>query len=698
MSFFSYKQNKLFCENSSIENIAQNVGTPFYIYSYSALVENFQSIARAFSDFNPLICYSLKANANFSLCQILSSLGAGADVVSGGELYIALRAGFVPEKIVYAGVGKTRMEIEYALKNDILLFNVESEGELDEIAQAAEKLNKKASISIRVNPDIDPQTHHYITTGKKENKFGVTFELAEKLYHKINHTETLEAHGIHMHIGSQITSVEPYLKALKKLKDFISHLQNHNIKLCYLDMGGGFGIPYKDEEKAIPLKQLAEQATHLLPREMRLILEPGRYIVGNTAALVTKVLYLKTGTTKKFIIVDAAINDFIRPALYEAYHRIIPVQKSISHCSGPTSIVGPICESGDFFLNDINFPEVSKDELLAILDTGAYGFSMSSNYNSRTRCAEVLVHKNEWRLIREREDHQDLLRRQISLNKNTPPIHTNHSLPPAIEFWKMEGTGNDFILIDNRGQLIEDRAKVAGVLCERKKGVGADGLILIEKAADADFTMRIFNPDGSEAEMCGNGARCAVRFAYLKEIAGEKCVFQTLSGKIRAELDGTRVKIKMTDPYDLRKIDTLDIDGKPYKGYYINTGVPHFVIPVAALDKLAVRQTGAKIRFHKLFHPAGTNVDFVHTEKGKVYVRTYERGVEDETLSCGTGAVASALISALENGLTPPVAVLTRGGEVTVWFERNEDQFSEVFLEGEASIAYRGNLNGAKYV
>ncbi|MBE0477546.1 diaminopimelate decarboxylase [Candidatus Aerophobetes bacterium] len=699
MSHFHYRQDELFCENIPIQNIADKVGTPFYIYSYAALVDNFRRVEKAFSPFNPLICYSLKANPNLTLCRILSSLRAGADVVSGGELYTALLAGFLPEKIVYAGVGKTQKEIEFALKNNILLFNVESEQELVEIAKAAEKLKRKAPISIRINPDIDPKTHHYITTGKKGNKFGVSFETAERLYHKIAQTRTFEAKGIHMHIGSQITSTETYLKALNKLKDFIRKLQDCKMKPGYLDMGGGFGIAYEEGEKELCLEELARQISLIFPEDMHLILEPGRYIVGNAAALITKTLYRKEEGANKFLIVDAAMNDLVRPALYGACHRIIPIQRLSSKACEKVSIAGPICESADFFLKNVDFPGVVKGELLAILDTGAYGFSMSSNYNSRTRCAEVLVKGDKWWLIREREDYQDLLRGQRVPRESLWGMNISSTLSCNVQFWKMEGTGNDFIVIDNRGELIKERAKIASCLCQRKKGIGADGLILIEEAKDADFTMRIFNPDGSEAEMCGNGARCAVRFAYLKGIAGRECIFQTLSGKILAKLsDDVKVKVKMTSPQDLREVDKLNIDGKIYKGYYVNTGVPHFVLFLPSSESIPIREVGAKIRFHEFFHPQGTNVDFVQIEKDRLLVRTYERGVEDETLSCGTGAVASALISAFVHGLSSPVTVLTKGGEIVVWFKLSEDKFSEVFLEAEANIVYRGNLNGAKYV
>ena len=697
MNHFHYRQNELFCEGSSLQDIAGTMGTPVYVYSHSALIENFQRVQNAFSPFNPLICYSLKANSNLNLCRILSSLGAGADVVSGGELYTALCAGFPPEKIVYAGVGKTPEEIEYALRKKIFLFNVESEEELEEIAKIAGRLGTKAPISLRINPDIDPETHRYITTGKKENKFGVSFDEAKKLYQEALRIETLEAKGIHIHIGSQITSIEPYLKALKKVKDFTQAVRGLGIELTYLDMGGGFGIGYKEKEQELPVGELAQQIASLVPDGMHLILEPGRYIVANTGVLVTKLLYRKEGTTKRFFIVDAGMNDLVRPSLYGAYHGIVPVKKVISHSPLKVSVVGPICESGDFFLHDAKLPPIGKGQLLCIMDSGAYGFSMSSNYNSRTKSAEVLVKKDTWWLVREREEYQDLIHRQRLPRVGVPATNSFSGSYFPIPFWKIEGTGNDFIIIDNRGEIITQRAQFARQVCPRKRGAGADGLILVEKAKGADFTMRIFNPDGSEAEMCGNGARCAVRFAYLKGIINRECGFQTLSGKIIATLDADKVKIKMIDPSDVQQIATLPIDGKMFQGYYINTGVPHFVMYVPCLEKTDVRGVGSKIRFHKLFQPQGTNVNFVTAKDGKVLVRTYERGVEDETLSCGTGVVASALISALTNKLSSPVTTCARGGELTVWFQFREGVFHNVFLEGAANTVYRGHLNGAQY-
>ena len=388
------------------------------------------------------------------------------------------------------------------------------------------------------------------------------------------------------------------------------------------------------------------------------------------------------------------MNDLIRTPLYQAYHRIIPGRKISPPEYQRVDVVGPVCESGDFFARERKLPPVKQGELLVILDAGAYGFSMSSNYNGRTRPAEVLVKEKNWWLIREREDYQDLIRKQRIPRELSLYRAKNFAFISSLnlEFWKMEGSGNDFIILDNRRKIIKERGKLASKLCQRKRKIGADGLILIEEAEEADFTMRIFNPDGSEAEMCGNGARCAAYFAYQKKIAGRECVLQTLAGKIVARIEENKVKIKLGDPSSLKENVKLNIDGKEYCGHYIDIGVPHFVLFWGEIDEAPVKKLGPKIRFHRFFHPRGTNVDFLQVKKGKALVRTYEKGVEDETLGCGTGAVASALISHLVCGLSSPIEVGMRGGGVTIWFNHQKQGFSDIFLEGEVNLVYTGYI------
>ena len=695
MSQFNYLNNELFCEDASILNIAKKVGTPFYIYSYNSIIKNFTRLQKAFNFLSPLICYSLKANSNLTLSSILAHQGAGCDIVSGGELYQALKAGFSPKKIVFAGVGKSPKEIEFALKENILMFNVESEGELNQVSRIAKKLGKVAPVSLRINPDIDTHTHRYITTGKEGNKFGLSFFDAEKLYEEAREKDELKLIGIHMHIGSQITTLNPYFKAWEKLVKFLEVLDSKGITLEYVDMGGGFGISYREKEKELKIESLAKKILLLKDkRKFKLILEPGRYLIGKTGALITQVLYKKRGKEKIFLIVDAGMNDLIRPSLYGAYHRILKVERpSPDIPSEKVDVVGPICESGDFFAQEREMPITRKGEYLAIMDTGAYGFSMSSTYNGRPRITEILVKGEKWWIIRKKEEYEDLIKGEYipeELFAGAKPIKIKD-----IPFAKFEGSGNDFVIIDNRQKIIQKPQHLARRICQRKKGIGADGLILIEKAKKCDFTMRIFNPDGSEAEMCGNGARCAAKFAYIKGITGISCTFQTLSGKIEAQIGENTVRIKMKDPSNLQANIKLTLDSIEYQGCYLDTGVPHFVIFSPEVDKVPLKDLAPKIRYHQLFQPKGTNVDFVQVKKDKIKIRTYERGVEDETMGCGTGAVASAIATHINYQLLSPVKVIMRGGEVTVWFEHKGDKsFNNVFLEGEANLVYQGKLKG----
>ncbi len=412
MKVFTYKDDNLYCEEVKIEEIAKEVGTPFYLYSQKSIIDNYRAFDEAFKEIDHLICYSYKANANLAICKTLKEEGAGADVVSGGELYKALKIGVEPKKIVFSGVGKTASEIKYALKEGILLLNVESIPELELTNKIAGKLKKKASIALRINPDIDPNTHPHISTGLAKSKFGIEISRAKEAYKKAEELKNIETIGIHMHIGSQITELEPFVDSLEKIVELIKELEKERIKLRYLDIGGGLGISYREDEKAPAPKEFAERLLPLIKElKCKIILEPGRAIVGNTGTLVTKVLYVKKTGRKNFVIVDAAMNDLIRPALYDAYHNIIPVKQFTGHRSPITvDIVGPVCESGDYFAKKRELPEMKSGDLFTILDAGAYGFSMSFNYNARPKVAEVLVEKDKYRIIRKREDYEDLIR------------------------------------------------------------------------------------------------------------------------------------------------------------------------------------------------------------------------------------------------------------------------------------------------
>lgn len=408
MHHFHYKNNKLYAEGVPLTEIAEAVGTPCYIYSQATLTHHFKVFDNAFSDVPHLTCYSVKANSNIALLKLFASLGGGVDVVSGGELFRALKADVSPKKIVFSGVGKTEDEIKMALEADILMFNVESEAELETIHEIASRLGKIAPIALRVNPDIDPKTHPYISTGLKKSKFGIDIKIAEQLYLKANHIPHIRVIGIDCHIGSQLTLLSPFLDALERIKLLYQKLEAQGLKLQYLDLGGGLGIPYGEEIPPHPTEYAQAIKAAAQDLNCTLIFEPGRVIVGNAGILLTKVLYLKQGKGKTFIIVDAAMNDLIRPSLYHAHHEIKPVEK-MERPLVVADVVGPICETGDFFAQGRKMPLVQSGDLLAIMSAGAYGFVMSSNYNSRPRVAEVLVNGDRYQVIRKRECYEDLI-------------------------------------------------------------------------------------------------------------------------------------------------------------------------------------------------------------------------------------------------------------------------------------------------
>lgn len=411
MHFFKYRGGELFAEDVPVRELAEKYGTPLYVYSYRTLLRHFRAYTEAFRDYPHIICFALKANSNIAILRLFAKHGGGADVVSGGELYRALRAGVPPQKIVYDGVGKTEEEIRFALKSKILMFNVESDDELREINRVASVMKLKAPIALRINPDIDPETHPYIATGLREHKFGIPIEDALEHYRVALRLKSVKVIGIHKHIGSQITKISPFVDALRSLLLLMDKLSTEGLNIQYLDIGGGLGIHYKNEEPPVP-KELASSIMPLLKgRKLTLIVEPGRSIVGNAGILVTKTLYLKKGAEKEFIIVDAGMNDLIRPSLYGAYHQLLPVVKK-RRDTILCDVVGPICESSDFLAKERELKRVKKGEYLAVMGAGAYGFSMSSNYNSRPKAAEVMVKGREHFLIRERETYKDLIRNE----------------------------------------------------------------------------------------------------------------------------------------------------------------------------------------------------------------------------------------------------------------------------------------------
>jgi diaminopimelate decarboxylase len=415
MHEFKYRRNYLYCEDIRVLDLARRFGTPLYIYSYKTLIDHYLKLKTAFKEIQPLICYSVKANSNLAILRALVDKGAGLDIVSGGELFRALKAGCPANKIVYASVGKTDREIEEAMRRRILFFNVESVAELENINRISKRLNRVTQVAIRINPDVEPKTHKYITTGKLTNKFGIDFKSAYQILLLRRALTNIKISGLHIHIGSQITESQPYVAAISKMADFIERLKKKGIKLEYLNIGGGLGIVY-DQETPQTAARFAQKVSPLLKKTgVKIILEPGRFIVGNAGILVARVLYIKSTFKNKFVIVDSGMNDLIRPALYDAYHKILPLRITDYglRITEKADVVGPICESADFFAKDRNLPKLQEGDYVAIMGAGAYGFSMSSNYNSRPRPAEVIVVKDKVFLIRKRENYQDIIRNEI---------------------------------------------------------------------------------------------------------------------------------------------------------------------------------------------------------------------------------------------------------------------------------------------
>jgi diaminopimelate decarboxylase len=416
MDWFRHKDGELWCEDVPLGPLAEQVGTPAYVYSARTVRDHVTRIREAFAATKPLVCYAVKANANLALLEIARKAGTGFDIVSEGELRRVLAVGADPKKVVFSGVGKTDDEMAFALETGILMFNVESEEELEALAAVAGRMKKRAGVAIRVNPDVDPKTHRYISTGKKESKFGVDIERGAALARRALASKSLVLKGIQCHIGSQITTAEPYAAAVKKTVALALELKREAPQLAWLDMGGGFGIHYKDES-APPLTAYAAAVEPVVKGTgLKLILEPGRVVVGNAGALLTRVLFNKQGGEKRFVIVDAGMNDLIRPSLYGGWHRIWPVTGEPPPPLGVTpahplaDVVGPVCESGDFLAQDRPLPPVKRGDLLAVMSAGAYGMTMASNYNDRRRPPEVLVDGDTWSVVRARESYRDLVR------------------------------------------------------------------------------------------------------------------------------------------------------------------------------------------------------------------------------------------------------------------------------------------------
>ncbi len=425
MDHFHYRGQQLYCEDLSVADLAAKYGTPLYLYSQSAILEQLKALQTAFAEVDPLVCYSVKANSNLGILKVMAENGSGFDVVSGGELFRVLKAGGDPGKTVFAGVGKTDEEIAAGLDAGVLMFNVESEAELDAIVRVSDKLGKVAPIALRVNPDVDPKTHRYISTGKKESKFGMDIDRSLALAQRIAGLKSVTMIGMHMHIGSQITTVEPYANAVAKGVEIIDQMRKMGHPIGWYNMGGGYGIAYRGTE-AKPVSDFARAIVPgLKATGCRMAMEPGRVIAGNAGVLVSRVLYTKRSGEKRFLIQDAAMNDLIRPALYESFHRIWPVNvpaglpappldyEAEIPGTEPWDVVGPVCESGDFLAKDRALPALDSGDLLAVFSAGAYGMVMASNYNTRPRAAEILVHGSEAKVVRRRETYEDLIAHEL---------------------------------------------------------------------------------------------------------------------------------------------------------------------------------------------------------------------------------------------------------------------------------------------
>ncbi len=411
MDEFHYRGGVLHCEDVPLHEIARGAGTPVYVYSHAALERAYGEVDEAFEGLDHLVCFAVKANGNLAVLRALASFGAGADIVSGGELYRAMRAGFDPKKVVFAGVGKTEQELKAGLGERILMFNVESAGELEHLERLANLHGKRARVALRINPGVDPGTHEHISTGNVESKFGIPADEALSLAERIKGFRCVDLIGVHQHIGSQIVKVAPYVESVERCAALVEELRSRGFDIRYLNIGGGLGIRYRDEETPSPAELVEAIRPSLTASGARILCEMGRYIAGPAGTLLTSVLYRKRSGGRSYIVADAGMNDLIRPSLYGAYHEILPVSEGAGQTHA--DLVGPVCESGDFLARDRSLPDAREGDVLAVMNAGAYGFSMASNYNSRPRPAEVLVRGDRWAIVREREHYPDLIRGEL---------------------------------------------------------------------------------------------------------------------------------------------------------------------------------------------------------------------------------------------------------------------------------------------
>jgi diaminopimelate decarboxylase len=409
---FHYEGGGLCCEDVQLSEIARDAGTPTYVYSHAALERAYRELDEAFSGLDHLVCYAVKANGNLAVLRALASFGAGADIVSVGELYRAMRAGFDPKKVVFAGVGKTEDELMAGLGERILLFNVESASELEHLDRLAARHGKRARIALRVNPDVDAETHEHVATGRAFDKFGIPVDEALTLAERVGDYRSVDLLGVHQHIGSQITKLAPFTESVEKSAGLVEELKGRGFDIKYFNIGGGLGIRYKDEETPTPKELVDAVRPTLEATGTRILCEMGRYIAAAAGVLLTRVIYRKKSGEKDFLVADAGMNDLLRPSLYGAHHEVRSVREDTQKVQN-ADLVGPVCESGDFLARDRELPDAGEEDLLALMCAGAYGFSMASNYNSRPRPAEVFVRGERWAVVRERESHADLVKGEL---------------------------------------------------------------------------------------------------------------------------------------------------------------------------------------------------------------------------------------------------------------------------------------------
>jgi diaminopimelate decarboxylase len=409
---FHYEGGGLCCEDVQLSEMARDAGTPTYVYSHAALERAYRELDEAFSGLDHLVCYAVKANGNLAVLRALASFGAGADIVSVGELYRAMRAGFDPKKVVFAGVGKTEDELMAGLGERILLFNVESASELEHLDRLAARHGKRARVALRVNPDVDAETHEHVATGRAFDKFGIPVDEALTLAERVGDYRSVDLLGVHQHIGSQITKLAPFTESVEKSAGLVEELKGRGFDIKYFNIGGGLGIRYKDEEAPAPKELVDAIRPTLEATGTKILCEMGRYIAAAAGVLLTRVIYRKKSGERDFLVVDAGMNDLLRPSLYGAHHEVRSVREDVQKVQN-ADLVGPVCESGDYLARDRELPDASEGDLLALMCAGAYGFSMASNYNSRPRPAEVFVRGERWAVVRERESHADLVKGEL---------------------------------------------------------------------------------------------------------------------------------------------------------------------------------------------------------------------------------------------------------------------------------------------